>query len=240
MDFAAEFHAQNQGFADLIFGSDLATPVPTCPGWTLKQLFRHVGGGNRWAAQIVSDRLQEALAHADTRDGRAPSELDEARTWFHGATGLLVDAVADAGAHTAVWTFTGPRPASWWLRRRVHEVLVHRADAAIAVGAEFTVRPELAADCLTEWFELVVPRMPDLGGKSLHLHATDEGLGQAGEWTIADGELTHSHGKGDVAVRGPATDLLLVITRRRAVDDTAVEVFGDEAVLQTWLDGTGF
>ena len=43
-----------------------------------------------------------------------------------------------------------------------------------------------------------------------------------------------------MALRGPATDLLLVITRRREVGDTAIEVFGDEAVLQTWLDNTKF
>ena len=169
----------------LIFGADLPHAGADMPGWTLKQLFRHVGGGNRWAAQIVSDGLQERLAHTETRDGRAPSEPDEARTWFDGATGLLVDAVADAGAHTAVWTFIGPRPASWWLRRRVHEVLVHHADAAIAVGADFTASAELAADCLSEWLDIVMTFSPDLGGKSLHLHATDDGLGQAGEWTIA-------------------------------------------------------
>ncbi len=240
VDFAAEYAEQNQAFANLIFGADLAAEVPTCPGWTLKQLFRHVGGGNRWSAQIVGDQLQDRLAFTDIRDGRAPSDLVAARRWFDESTALLIDAVADAGAHTAVWTFIGPRPASWWLRRRLHEVLVHRADAAIAVGADFTTPAELAADSLSEWLDIVTTLMPHLAGKSVHLHATDEGLGPAGEWTIEDGRWTHAHGKGDVALRGPATDLLLVVTRRRAVGDTAIEVFGDEAVLATWLDATKF
>ena len=82
--------------------------------------------------------------------------------------------------------------------------------------------------------------MPDLGGKSIHLHANDDGLGQAGEWTIANGALTQEHDKADLALRGPATDLLLVTTRRRPVGDTAVEVFGDRAVWDTWLARTPF
>ena len=51
-----------------------------------------------------------------------------------------------SGRTPPVWTFTGPRPASWWIRRREHEVLVHRADAALALGADFAVPAERAAD----------------------------------------------------------------------------------------------
>ena len=50
-------------------------------------------------------------------------------------------------------------------------------------------------------------------GVTLHLHATDDGLGPTGEWTIANDEdgvnWSHDHGKGEAAVRGRATDLLL-------------------------------
>ncbi|HEY5164497.1 MAG TPA: hypothetical protein VIJ44_00965 [Acidimicrobiia bacterium] len=46
------------------------------------------------------------------------------------------------------------------------------------------------------------------------------------------------HAKGDVAIRGPASDLLLVMMRRRSPDD--VEVLGDRAVLDGFLDQAGF
>ena len=59
------------------------------------------------------------------------------------------------GADTAVWTFIGPRPAHWWIRRRVHEATVHRADAAIALGADYQLTPELAADGIDEWLERI-------------------------------------------------------------------------------------
>ena len=70
----------------------------------------------------------------------------------------------------------------------------------------------------------------------MHLHATDDGLGRPVSGPSPTDRWSHEHGKGDVALRGPVTDLLLALTRRRAVGDTAIEVFGDEAVWQTWLD----
>ena len=34
-------------------GADMTLPVPTCPGWNVGQLVRHLGGGQRWAETIV-------------------------------------------------------------------------------------------------------------------------------------------------------------------------------------------
>jgi hypothetical protein len=81
-------------------------------------------------------------------------------------------------------------------------------------------------------------------GQSLHLHATDAGLGVAGEWTIfgreSGIEFEHGHGKATVALRGPARDLLLAIVRRADVTDLGVEIFGDQEVWDTWLARTPF
>jgi uncharacterized protein (TIGR03083 family) len=159
--------------------------------------------------------------------------------------------VAEAGPDTPVWTFNGPRPASWWIRRREHEVLVHRADAALALGADFVVPAERAADSVSEWLGLLEERPfepadnPLADGATLHLHATDDGLGPTGEWSITsdreDGVLwSHDHGKGDVALRGPAKDLLLTLVRRRAAADLGIEVFGDTSVWDGWLERTPF
>ena len=49
-------------------------------------------------------------------------------------------------------TFLGPKAASWRLRR-LHEATVHRADAAIALGAPYQLSAELAADGITEWLD---------------------------------------------------------------------------------------
>ena len=81
-------------------------------------------------------------------------------------------------------------------------------------------------------------------GQSIHLHATDDRLGPTGEWSIVHDEegvwWSHTHGKGSVAVRGPAKDLLLAAVRRRTVADVGLEVFGDVTVWDGWLDRTPY
>lgn len=250
MDYAAALLDENRAFGELIRAGDPAVPIPTCPDWNLKQLFRHVGRGQLWAAQIVAARLDSPPDPRDVEGGKPPADPDEAISWLHDGAQLLIDAVAQVGADTPVWTFLGPRPAGWWIRRRLHELAVHRADAALALGQRFELAPELAADAISEWLDVVIPRAVDNGppalaaGQSVHLHATDPGLESVGEWTISAGPAgigwSHEHGKGSVALRGAATELLLATTRRVSVTDTEITVFGDTAVWQHWLDATAF
>lgn len=251
MDYPAALLAENRSFGELAGGADPATRVPTCPGWTMQQLFRHVGRGDRWAAQIVIERVDDVLDPRTVPEGKPPEDTDGAIAWLEGGARKLIDAVDQAGADTPVWTFLGPRPASWWVRRRLHEATVHRADAAFARGLAYHLAPELAADGISEFLERVAidsgadDSAPPLGaGQTLHLHATDDGLGPDGEWTIRGGpdgvSWSHEHGRGTAALRGPAKDLLLMIVRRLSVDDVDVEVLGERGVWDTWLERTPF
>ncbi|MBW0114911.1 maleylpyruvate isomerase family mycothiol-dependent enzyme [Pseudonocardia abyssalis] len=244
MDHAAALVEQNRSLAETVRDAPSDTPVPTCPGWTLQQLVRHVGRGDRWAATIV-----RTGAFVDPREVAGGKPGDDVTGWLHESPRTLLDAVADVGPDVPVWTFLGPRPAVWWIRRRLHESTVHRADAALALGLPFVIEPALAADGLSEWIALVAARPaselpgPLEPGTSMHLHATDDGLGEAGEWMVTAGEdgtlaWEHGHAKGAVAVRGTAADLLLALTRR--IPPSAVEVLGDAAVLDTWLERTAF
>ncbi len=248
VDFRAALLEQTRAFGELIRSGDPATPVPTCGEWTLKQLFRHVGRGNRWAAQIISERRNQPLDPREVRDGRPPEDLDASIDWLNAGAQAVIDAVNRVGSDARVWTFVGPRPAGWWTRRRVHEVAVHRLDAALALGAELELPADLAADSLSEWIELTTvdkSRPPALErGQSVHLHATEEKLGPTGEWTIVHDEdglsWSHSHGKGAVALRGPVNALLLATVRRKTAADAGVEVLGDAAVWDAWLERTPF
>ena len=75
-------------------------------------------------------------------------------------------------------------------------------------------------------------------GETIHLHCTDG----EGEWLVRlapDGAtVTREHAKGDVAARGTASDLLLLVWGRITPD--AVDVFGDAALLARWQDRTRF
>ena len=244
MDFATALIEENDAFAQTLRGADEATPVPTCPGWTLRHLLRHVGRGDRWAGQIVGDRLSDYLDPREVRDGKPPDDADGTMDWLRGGVQGLVGAVDGVGADTAVWTFLGPRPAAWWIRRRLHEATVHRADAELALGRDFGLAAELAADGLTEWLERVVvqggdDRLPLLDGQTLHLHATD-----GGDWTLRGNgtalALDQGHADAAATVSGDATSLFLAVVRRVPADDPRITIEGDGDIWHAWLDHTPF
>lgn len=247
MDYGASLIEQNHLLGELLRDADWSTPVPTCPGWTLLQLLRHVGRGDRWAAQMVADRADSGLDPRAVRDGRPPAEVPGAVQWLADSPRALLAAVGTVGEDTGVWTFLGPKPASWWVRRRLHEATVHRADAAIALGVGYELSAELAADGVSEWLDRLVeeqalgrpPSLPE--GTSLALRATDVDLA-ANAWTVHGGargvRWTDQPAGADVTLSGTASDLLLTMVRRRSVDDVDVRIKGDTALWRSWLELT--
>jgi uncharacterized protein (TIGR03083 family) len=249
VQYADALIEQNRLLGELMATADPAHAVPTCPGWDLQKLLTHVGRGDRWSAVIVREQADARVDMRAVPDGKPPAEPSDALAWLTESARLLTDAVAGTGADVPVWTFIGPKPAAWWIRRRLHESVVHRADVALALGVPYVVEPEMAADALSEWLDLLVARQAANGpalpaGATLHLHATDDGLGAAGEWMVRGGESgitwEHGHGKGDAAVRGSAADLLLAMMRRIEADGPGLQVIGDEATWATWVERTPF
>jgi uncharacterized protein (TIGR03083 family) len=248
--FFAELRACTAELARIIDG-DLDRPVPACPGWTFKQLATHVGRGHRWSAQIVATRSAAPVSTRDVPDGKLPDDPAEHQAWLNASADLVAEAVTAVGDEP-VWTFTGPRPARWWARRRAHEAAVHLADAQLAAGRDVDLAPGFAADGVDEWLGLVVASTanPDqareLGGdgQTLHFHATDPGLHGTGEWLVTRTPsgitVEPGHAKADVAVRAPAARLLLLLTRRIPASEPGVEIFGEQALLTHWLEHTPF
>jgi uncharacterized protein (TIGR03083 family) len=239
-----------------IIDGDLERPVPACPGWTFRQLATHLGRGHRWAAQIVATRATAPIPLREVPDGKLPEDPAQHAPWLNAGAGQVIDAVTAAGNELA-WTFIGMRPARFWARRRAHEAAVHLADAQLAAGRTVDLAPDAAADAVDEWLALIAAgtegttdpareRAQELGGdgQSLHFHATDPGRSGTGEWLVtrtpSGVTVQRSHGKADVAVRGPAASLLLVLTRRLPPSDPAIEILGQQALLTHWLQHTPF
>ncbi|MEV4438468.1 maleylpyruvate isomerase family mycothiol-dependent enzyme [Streptomyces sp. NPDC049577] len=236
-------------------GADLAAPVPTCPDWTLADLLHHLGQAHRMAAHLVATRATEFTPPQAGGPGEHPfDDAAGAARWLAEGTGRLADTLREAGPDAAVWSFGKTSGSAFWARRATHEVLVHRADVCSAVGAGFTVDPELAADCLDEWLDIIgsplaVQFRPELKellgpGRTLHLHATDTAPELNAEWLVdATGELVtwhRAHEKAAVAVRGPMRDLLLLFYRRLPLEQANVEVAGDRGLLELWLENAKF
>jgi hypothetical protein len=155
--YCDEIVTQTGLLTSAITGADLTAQVPSCPDWNVGQLLRHLGGAQRWVAEIVRSR----------------------------AAGPVRREFTDLSAYT-------------------------REDPAVA--------------------------------RTLHFHATDTPPEAAAEWVIdLTGEAItwrRAHEKAAVAVRGPLTDLLLVLYRRRPAD--GLEVLGDAGLLDLWLDRAKF
>jgi len=241
--FYIELRACTAELAEITDG-DLDRPVPTCPGWTFRQLVTHLGRGHRWAAQIVATRATAPVPTREVADGKLPEDPARHGPWLNAGADLVIEAVTAAGSDL-VWTMTGMRPASFWARRRAHEAAVHLADAQLAAGRSVDLAPDLAADGVDEWLGLVAAGTELRGdGQSLHFHATDPGLADTGEWLVTRTRsgvtVARGHAKADIAVRGPAADLLLVLTRRLPPSAPAVEILGEQALLTHWLQHTPF
>ncbi|WP_280358444.1 maleylpyruvate isomerase family mycothiol-dependent enzyme [Nocardia otitidiscaviarum] len=257
--YTMEIITQTDHLRTAIENADLTTPVPTCPEWNLGQLARHVGGGQSWAAAAVQRRVQEPLPEDEFQFRDLSAFVDEKSAdidpWLGETSARLSGALAAAGAGLPLWTpVPGVRTSDFYARRFTHEALVHRADATLAIGAEFAVEPDIAADAIDEWLELCSlpdlleqrPRVRELfgPGRTLHLHATDVPEELEAEWVI---DLTgagitwrRAHERCAVAVRGPLTELLLVIYRRRTPESAAIEVLGDGELFTGWLDRVAF
>ena len=80
-------------------------------------------------------------------------------------------------------------------------------------------------------------------GRRIHIHGTDDPPPPVNaEWLLAfaDGQVavTTEHAKGDVALRGRAEDLLLVLWRRRPLE--VLDLVGERAVAEQLLDVARF
>jgi uncharacterized protein (TIGR03083 family) len=242
-----EVPAWTERFAALLDDADPGTPVPTTPEWTLADLAGHVGSAYRWMTTIVATRATAPVRGRDTKGTPKPDDPRSLPAWIREGGAALVDAVRSTGPPTPVWTWAGgPRPAEWWLQRMLYELVVHVADAALALGEPVGIDADLAAAGVDEWLTILPFRHPTVvpdalaTDRSMHLHALD-----GGEWLVRgtpEGLLSweHGHTKADVAVRGGAGSLYLLLNRRLAADDPRFEIHGDRPTLDTWLTSTVF
>jgi uncharacterized protein (TIGR03083 family) len=161
---------------------------------------------------------------------------------FATAADRLADTLAEAGPDEPVWNWSvnQPKVAAFWPRRMAQETAVHRYDAQAAAGTVAPIDTALAVDGIDELLDVFLtaratwlPETAVLTG-SLHFHCTDA----EGEWLVRinDGvvDVVRDHAKGDAAVRGSASDLLLFGWNRIDAASTGLETFGDEAVLASW------
>jgi uncharacterized protein (TIGR03083 family) len=236
-DHIAELDAHGKALAAAADEAGLTAVVPTCPGWTIDHLLRHVGKVHRWAATFVREG-RAAFGGGTGRLVNAPAGglLD----WFADGHAEQVSALRHAPPDLDCWTFLpAPSPLAFWARRQAHETAIHRADADSARGVAPTFNPAFAADGIAELLGGFYRRR---GGQLLSdppcgllVLPSDAGPG----WHVVIGpegrEITNDVDRpADCVLRGSASDLYLFLWNRFPV--THPEVTGDLGVLDLWRE----
>jgi uncharacterized protein (TIGR03083 family) len=234
-EYLAALRREGWVLGDAAQRAGLQASVPPCPGWTVADLVRHIGEVHHFWREVVRRRATNRT-QVPTPDRPAEVNL---LAWYREGLERLADVLAAADPATAVWTWAPQKDVAFVQRRMAQETAVHRVDAELAAGAPTLIDPTLAVDGVDEFFQFHTAWKREgaapLGG-SVHLHATDAD----GEWLVTETNdrlhVTPGHAQGDVAARGPACDLLLLLWRRCGPGD--VEVHGNAAVLDRLLART--
>lgn len=250
-------------FADLMraHSEPPILPIPSCPGWNLTYLLTHLGRNHRLVISRLRNRDGDPVpaSFKDTgyiklepqwlgwlNSGKAPGDEPippELVKWFEEGVSELTEALNEVDSEAEVWNFTGSAklPASFFQRQMAVETTLHLWDAQNALPGQTPgpLNPEVAYNGINLLMGFLPMRRknfqgPQGNGESFHFHRTDG----EGEWLVTfngnELEVKQAHAKGDVAIRGSASDLLLFLWRRIPAD--RLEVFGDKALVQRYFE----
>jgi uncharacterized protein (TIGR03083 family) len=236
-DYISALRSNGDAAAQAARDLPMETTVPSCPEWNLRDLAHHLGSHHRWVAGNL-DQPPDGKAFKRRDEPPADEAIPD---WLEAGAEMLATKLAATDPAKPCWTWVPfDDSVGFWARRTTHETAMHRWDAQNAGSAVDAIDAELAADGVDEYLGILGAfrgrRFPEAG--SIHLHSTDT----PGEWLVrldAEGiQLTREHAKGDVAVRGPASDVLLVLMGRKTMG--AVDVFGEAPLFERFRKHASF
>ena len=235
-DGAAFLHAVGEPGA-------LEANVPSCPGWTVADLVRHLGSVyRRYRVNTSTGEADEPWPPLTIPDD-APADFDERLVGWYGTELAQLDAHLDAlDPDAPAWNPAPQRKtASFWHRRAAHETAVHRWDAQLSTSLAEPLESKLAGDTVAEVLDTFLAagrrRTPSDVSGLVHLIASD--LGQ--QWYVrlrpegvtlldTDTLLDDDSHPARAAASGTASDLALFLWGRVNVD--VVEIAGDTDLLK--------
>lgn len=228
VEYLAALERDSTALIEIVDSADLSREVPSCPGWTLLDLAKHVGSVHRWAHGAVS-------SGAPIEFPVGPDDPGELSRWLGDGSARLVALLRSTDPATPTWTF-GPRPrqVSFWSRRQTHETSMHLFDARNSLGERTPISPEFAADGVEEFFSLFYPRQIQRGELEPIAPGIRIVLDEAPdvEYLLA-GDGTNREAQTAAVVRGPAERVLRVLWGREGLVGLRVE--GDQNVARSAL-----
>lgn len=222
--------AESRRLAEVVASSDLETRVPSTPKWAVRDLAHHIGTVQwYWSENVRAKNPNERSGGSLTP---LPPDSDLV-AWLGWCTYGLLGALRDAGPEAPCWAWwpdPTPHTAGAVARHQAQEAAVHRWDAEGSAGSGSPLPPELAADGVPEFIEVMVGTdVTDLRG-AVTLTATDTG----GIWLVASSASgADALPTRTAELRATASDLVLMLYRRLPVPDADVD--GDPILVASLL-----
>ncbi len=240
-------------------------PVPTASGWTAADVVEHLGQTQHWVAEILERRITDPT-QLPTEMATMPADPQSWPDWLGESSARAAAAASDAALEAAVFNAAGDERTGgqFWLHSLLNEAVIHGFDAAAAAAgsagaaaATYAIDSDVATELVTNQLAMLTSptwaaQRSDSAnalrghGETLHWHATDESiLDPSGDWFIdrqPDGaSWQHRNEPADVTINGPASSLLLILTRRLPLTDGPardVTIEGDVDLVRHWVQHT--
>lgn len=222
----------------------LDAAVPSCPGWDVRDLLRHLSEIHLWAAAQVTKRADKLWPDGlDDIAGWWPDladfwpEDDKLVAYYLTTNANLVAALEAAPDDLECNTFLdAPSSKAMWARRQAHETAIHRYDAEQANAAATEFASGFASDGIDELLVAFGSRWatyPVETTRTMRVETTDS----ADRWhlTFAPDGITPVNGSADDAeavLRGRASDLYVSLWNRENDDRLTIE--GDGRLVEIW------
>jgi len=234
-EFLAAFDRDSARFADACAAAGPATEVVSCPGWSVDDLLWHLTEVHDFWRTIVAEQRESWEGYQQPQRPAGDALLD----LYMAGRKRLLDALTEADPAAPVWTWSKDKTVGFVIRRMAQGTGVHLWDANAAAGTTEPIEARLASDGIDEFLTHMLPdtaKGAAAVGGSVHLHCGDV----PGEWTVTetgDGfAVAREHAKGDCAIRGTASDILLALWRRVPLSE--LDVVGDRGVAERFIAHT--
>lgn len=220
-----------EAFAAACAAADPGTPIAACPDWTIPDLWWHMTEVLHFWHTIVGQQLQDWSSYE--QPARPPDA--QLASVYRAGLAATVAVLGAADPLAPVWTWSSDHTVGFVIRRIAQEMAVHCWDAQRVAGDARPIEAELASDGIDEFLAHFIndPRPGAVLDGSVHIHCTDV----AGEWTTRPTAGTlitvAEHAKGDCAIRGAASDVLLALWRRQEL--SLVDVVGEAQVAAQFI-----
>ncbi len=232
----------------------LDAPVPTCPGWTVRDLVVHLGVVHRWARAIMTGQDPRQARDAQVAHEAEAAAVADVLDWLDDGAAALLSTLAVAPDDLEVMFFleNAPAPRRAWARRECHEATIHAVDAMSArlgrpPGADqLWFSAALALDGTDELLRGFLPRarsrvrsprphavaVQALDAGTVHTWLLSIGEGPTAVAYLAD--ESSAAVQADVVVSAEAIPLYLALWNRGG--DPPADVDDPAGWLSTWRD----